>query len=280
MEKSVFPHIHQVDSGTVDYFYRNYRPVFVLSTGRCGSRWIVETCRLGAKVSAWHEPRPALMHMASWPLVNRNLELQQALLRACRFELILEAFLEDRIYVESNQCLSFFLAALAGLFPGAVFLHLIRHPGHFCASAIRKGWYANDTIWEMGRLRPFRPGTWNERKTQLQKLGWYWTVVNNTLNRQLRALPAERCRVVSLERLANDLDFLVDTLAFCGIDGIAAAELERLQKTRINKLEAAQSEPANMKKRYDFPDYPDWSAADRLALRKACPTAARWGYAL
>lgn len=169
-----FRMIHQVDqAGAADLFNR-YRPVFILSPGRSGSKFIAELLNLSPALSAFHEPRPALQYCANFAFLHRGeTPLLAKMIEAARFELMLDTFIKGRTYVESNQCLTFFAPAIAGLFRGAKFVRLTRHPGDFVASAARKGWYRNDTIWEAGRPKPADEKRW-ESWSQTEKLAWLW----------------------------------------------------------------------------------------------------------
>ena len=125
---------------------------------------------------------------------------------ASRMEIILDAFNENRIYMEANQCLSFFVPALNDVFPKSKFIHLVRHPGDFVRSAIRKGWHANDSIWESGRLKMEDP-EWGEM-SYVAKLSWLWTQANKYLSSVLSELSSERVLTVK----AEDMFFNINTV--------------------------------------------------------------------
>ena len=52
-----FKIIHHVDQPTIDQMYQKYSPIFVLSTGRSGSKFITklfESSKATAKTPTWH----------------------------------------------------------------------------------------------------------------------------------------------------------------------------------------------------------------------------------
>ncbi|MCP5053537.1 MAG: hypothetical protein GY940_40600, partial [bacterium] len=122
--------IHHVDQRSIDRMYNRYSPVFILSTGRSGSKFIAHLLNLSAAATAYHEPSPTLQYFSNHAYHHQTEEKTLAnMIDAARMELVLEVFIKDNIYVESNQCLTFFAPALAGLFKKSKFVHLVRHPG-------------------------------------------------------------------------------------------------------------------------------------------------------
>ena len=95
-------------------------------------------------------------------------------------QLVLNACIKNKVYVECNQCLSFFAPVISKLFRKSKFVHIIRHPGDFVRGGIRKGWHKNDSIWESGRVRMIDQGEWN-RLDQMERLFWVWWVTNQFL---------------------------------------------------------------------------------------------------
>ena len=64
--------IHHVDQAAIDRMYGEYAPVFVLTTGRTGSRLLVEMVNLSAGLSAFHEPRPTLQYFSNFAFHHQN----------------------------------------------------------------------------------------------------------------------------------------------------------------------------------------------------------------
>ena len=150
MDKVKFRMIHHVEQQTIDEMYHTYSPVFILSTGRSGSKFLVKLLELSPHAAAYHEPRPTLEYFSDYAFHHQQeKEILAGIINAARMESILDVFIKNRIYVESNQCLTFFSPVIAGLFKKAKFVHVVRHPGDFVRSAVRKGWHKNDGL---GRL--------------------------------------------------------------------------------------------------------------------------------
>ncbi len=275
-----FRHIHHVDSATIAALHHGYRPVFVLTTGRSGSKWVVELLSGAPSLAPFHEPRPALMHLARFAHERRGEPaLLAPIIDAVRTEMVLEAMIRGRVYVESNQCLAFFAPALDRVFSSCRFVHLLRHPGDFARSAIRKGWYRNDSIWEANRPRMGDEAAWS-RLDPIEKLGWLWAETNRFVSGFLEVLAPGRALTCRLEDLTASPERAQELFAFCGAEPPSMDRIRALQAQRSNELRIDSNEPPTMRKVASYPAYPDWPEAEKEKLRFFAATAARrFGYA-
>lgn len=273
--------IDHADRATIAAMFRSYAPVFILSTGRAGSMFVAELLALASRLVAVHEPRPTLEYHSGFALRNQGrAEVLDRMIEAARMETILEAFIAGRIYVESNQCLTFFAPSLVRLFASAKFVHLVRHPGDFVASAARKGWYENDSLWEAGRARPLDEPAWNGWG-RIERLGWLWDFTNRYIRDVLSGLPASRTMVCRFEDLLADDAVVRALFAFCGADVPAPDRIRMVRSRPVSVLRIDPDEPPGMKKDPGFPAFRDWPAADKETLRgRAGETARLFGYDL
>ena len=154
--------LDHTDQKTIDEMYNDYSPVFILSTGRSGSKFLAALLDCAENVTAYHEPRPTLMYFSNYACYHQEEEkVLTNIIDAARMELILAVFIKNRIYAESNQCLTFFAPVIARRFKKSIFVHLVRHPGDFVTSAVKKGWHKNDSIWEAGRVKMADKNQWH-----------------------------------------------------------------------------------------------------------------------
>jgi len=274
-----FKMIHHVDQKTIDALYADYSPVFVLSTGRSGSKFVEVLLNCAANVMAFHEPGPTLQYFSNYAFHNQDDErILTQMIQAARMESILSVYIKDKIYVESNQCLAFFAPALARLFKKSKFAHLIRHPGDFARSALRKGWHANDSIWESGRVRMKDPGAW-ESLDQVEKLGWVWMATNQFIESFKSRIEPWRTFTVRLEDLAGNLEPVQRLFRFIGAESIPPEKIEEIQKMGINPFSMSSDEPPNMKKKPDVEEYGKWPSEMKRKVRMwAGKLAAHYGY--
>ncbi len=112
-----FTILHHVDQRTIDAMYHEYAPVFILTTGRSGSKFLASLLNHSPNVLAYHEPQPTLQYFPHFAYYNQNKkDVLIKMINAARMELILEVYIKEKIFVVSNQCLTFFAPAISVLF--------------------------------------------------------------------------------------------------------------------------------------------------------------------
>lgn len=276
-----FKIIHHVDQKTIKEMYEEYSPVFILSTGRSGSKTIATLLDCSENVTAYHEPRPAFQYFSNYAFHHQSeVKILSNMIDAGRMEMILEVFIKDNIYVESNQCLTFFAPVIARLFKKSKFVHLIRHPGDFIRSGIRKGWHKNDSIWESGRVRMADKNQW-AKMDQIEKLSWVWNMTNSFIEEFKYRVEDERIFDLKIEDLSVNDNKINELLRFVGAQYIPWGKIKKLQKKRVNKLKIGLNEPPNIKKIYDFPVYTDWDEEMKNKLKGILKDSAfRYKYVL
>ncbi|MCI5133485.1 MAG: hypothetical protein D3920_00130 [Candidatus Electrothrix sp. AW2] len=173
-----YPHFHHISSDDVRKAYLQ-KMFFFVSTGRTGTAFIEQLLNEVKGVDVYHEPFPCLAEFPNLVFTNKKKSFSKGVLLGARSQRIIECYNRNKIYVESNQVLSFFIREIIECFPNAKIIHLVRNPYSFIKSGMQKGWYSNDTVWEYGRRKCDRE-LWNTMN-QIQKLSWYWTEVNRTI---------------------------------------------------------------------------------------------------
>jgi hypothetical protein len=281
MDKINFKMIHHVDQRTIDEMYHDYSPVFVLSTGRSGSKLIVNLLNLSDNVTAYHEPRPMLQYFSNYAYHHQQEEeILCNMINAARMELVLEVFIKNQIYVESNQCLTFFAPVIAQLFKKSKFVHLVRNPGDFVRSAVRKGWHKNDSIWESGRVKMGDKEQWAQMD-QIERLSWLWMTTNQFIEDFKTQVHKSRAFTLKFEDLVQKEKTVKKLLKFIDCHHIAPEKIEQIQRTKINELHINPNEPPTMKKVADFPLFNQWDDETKHKLAGLVKdTSLRYGYVL
>ncbi|WP_164510867.1 sulfotransferase [Nonlabens xiamenensis] len=263
---SNFQQIHHVSSEFLNQFYANYEPVFVLNTGRSGSAFIQRIFKNYSEIDAHHEAFPNLFLLSDYALFNQDKhETLQMIFESARIELMLQSSIQNKIYLESNQCLVFYIHQIKSLFPKAKFVHLTRHPGDFIRSAIMKGWHRNDTVWEMGRIKNPDRSVW-ESYSQIEKLAWVWNATHDFIEEFKKDhLPC--FLTLKLEDLTKDLTVLKSLFQFIGINNhLTDKELIALSNKRVNKVTITGNEPRNMFKLSNYPEYQAWKENEKQEM--------------
>jgi hypothetical protein len=261
--------------------YNNYSPVFILSTGRSGSMFLASLVNESSNIAAYHEPQPTLQYFSDFAYHNQSeKEVLKKMIDAVRMELVLDAFIRNKIFVESNQCLTFFAPAISDLFRISKFIHIVRHPGDFVRGAVRKGWHRNDSIWESGRVKMEDKKKWNELD-QIERLSWVWQATNQFIEDFKNQIQSQRVITFRTEDLFSTLAKVKDLLHFVGAEPISTVRIGKIQKTRVNEFRKAPEEPPNMRKIAHFPDYQNWDREAKTILsRYSRKLANMYGYEL
>ncbi len=255
------------DQKSIDAMYNDYSPVFVLTTGRSGSKFLASLLNLSPDIRAYHEPKPALQYFSNFAYQHQDdKRLLTTMIDAARMELVLEAYIHGKIFVESNQCSTFFAPVIKDLFRRSKFVHLVRHPGDFVRSAARKGFHQNDSIWEAGRVRMKDTDTW-DRLGQLERLSWLWKTSHQFIEDFKTQIKADRIMTCRIEDILHETTVVQTLLDFIGADTIPAETIQEVQQIKINELRIGPDEPPNMKKVAHFPTYPVWDQQMKELLR-------------
>ena len=174
--------------------------VFALSTGRTGTQTLAAMLRLSPHVEAQHEPAPRLVqssfnaymeaHSADW------LERWSPFVLAVRDDFVLGANAEGKVYVESNNRLTYLATAVKDAFPASKFIFSHRHPYKVIRSGMQRGAYQGPgKAWNFARIRP-RFGEphfdqW-DKMDPLEKEAWRWAQINKEAKAFFDSLPEER----------------------------------------------------------------------------------------
>ena len=168
-------------------------PVFVLSTGRCGTLTLAHLFKLALDVRVFHEPLPDLFFLNSrlYQQPEDDSNIVYLALHYARGILWDPLSLSGKRYVETSHQTTFIVPWLHQLMPQARFLHLVRSPRSFARSATRRGWYTVPTATKR-KISP-RPGApaaagWDARDA-FSKAVWYWNEVNRFACDFLNTLP-------------------------------------------------------------------------------------------
>ena len=265
--KSKFNHIHQVSSEYLNAFYQNYSPVFVLNTGRSGSAFMKIVFEKFETIGAHHEASPNLFMLSNFAYHNQSEnETLKKVFEAARIELLLNSSIQNKIYLESNQCLVFYVNQIKQLFPKAKFIHLTRHPGDFVRSAIMKGWHKNDSVWEKGRIQSRDTDKWNSY-SHIEKLSWVWKETHGFIEK-FKLANNQNFITVKLEELVSDNEEFEKVLNFIGVkNNLSKNKIDELFNSKINKVSISKNEPKNMFKLSSYPKYEAWSLFDKQQLK-------------
>lgn len=246
--------------------------VFVLSTGRSGTLLITKILEKSPHLRVEHNPKPALEFASS--VVHRdnlNIQAQEIAVLASRFDLFfLDTFLRDRVYVETNNRITFFAPAIAKMLPNSKFIHLVRDPADFVRSGMRRGYY-QEGLTQHQRLDGSKHPPW-ESFSQLEKIAWEWNEINSMIENFKSKIMSDRILTVNSERLYSEPTTTHAIYKFINIEDPYVS----LKNSKL--LKKLLSQPINKQSVGNFPRYFNWTDEDRIAFKRIVSLASRYGY--
>ena len=225
-------------SEVFDAVHETFDPVFVLSTGRVGTKLVVKILDSHPDIEAFHEPVPGPDYYSTYAYKHwktRHDELK-TVIDCARYQVIRDVFLADKKYVEANNRITFFAHQIAELYPRSKFVHLIRNPNSFIRSGRARRWYSDKVITDEARIRPESDpdGTWS-RLTDAGRIAWLWNETNQFIHDFKETLPSNRVLTLRAEDLFSDPDAGASLFRLVGIEPPTRSRLEKLIRRPVNR---------------------------------------------
>jgi hypothetical protein len=189
------------------------KPVFFLSTGRCGTKWFSDLLESDRRLAVFHHPIPSLASQSKrihelqlkrdHVLSPEEILLIKEIFWASREDHLRYAYKTGKRYVETNNYITFFASELAEIFPSAKFIHLVRHPGEFIRSGVSRDYYGGG-VTDLMRPVPVKGKYAHEWDTfgAKMKVAWLWNTTNTFIEDFLNGISEERKFFMNF----NDLD--------------------------------------------------------------------------
>src|SRR5258706_466822 len=176
---------------------------------------------------------------------------------------------ERGIYVESNPYLSGFVEVLGEVFEGASVVHVVRDPRTYVRSGVNFGAFRGmkklaAEFWPNWFPRPQQGPKWEEMDA-IERLAWFWNLVNSYLNRGEQIYGQRYLRVKFEDLFSGDgLERLTDWM---GLPRSTALQ------------EEARRERVNASKGKELPDWEKWCGGDQHKVMSHCEKLMReYGY--
>lgn len=221
--------------------------VFVVSTGRSGSKAVAETFAQHSKVNGLHEPLYDYLKHLSFDYLSGALSREYV---EQELSEVWSNMSFNRSYghiVISDQKLVPFISIIADIFPKAKFIWILREPRGFVKSAAARGWYKGDDpllrdkkvliqagyISEGTRITGDIVGDFSSddwlKMSQVQRLLWYWKYWNELIEKEFQSLDNDRVMQVFLKDFNGSCRDIVD---FVGIID-EAGSIRPLQSNKV-----------------------------------------------
>lgn len=241
------------------------KPIFFLSTGRCGTMWFSELLEKNKTLMVAHSPKPALAHQSkiAYEVLSKDIitsgeiNLLKELFFASREQMLRYSFKTQRRYIETNNYISFFAPILKLIFPDAKFVHLYRHPGQFVRSGIRRRYFEEGNPDDLKRIHPLdndQKEMWNSYN-RVQKTSWLWNETNQFIEK-FKAQNEKSCFSFNFNQL--NLENIIDLFEFMEIT------------IPISEVKKALNKNYNVQKTGSFQNYENWDVHMKEELKDIC----------
>ena len=222
------------------YDNRKEKIIFVLSTGRSGSKTIVDVLGQNLEIISFHESIRQLIRIST--NVAEKPDNKEKILKELQsiFQYKKWEAKKGEVILHSDQRLWNLVPFLSSYFPNSKFIHLKRNPVDCITSMFVRDWYrkgeyptynnidhANYRI-QGDKVGFFSVDEWRE-KSPLQKCSWYWKYTNISIEKELKKIP-QRFITLELENLEKSLPEL------CSFIGVTAFQFN-FKKSNIRKKE-------------------------------------------
>lgn len=251
--------------------WKNVRPCFVLSTGRAGTLLLHRLLLLSSNGYSVHQPRPELIRASkrAYEEIEKAPEIFKETFKSAREELVFEASVRDKVFIETNNRITFFGPIVQEVFPNSVFLHLVRHPGDFVRSGIRRNWYSGEHDHDLGRIVPISGEIKNvwKQSSIIQKIGWLWNETNQFIENFTATVDPQNIFFVKAEELFSQAKITEQIYNFFLLDGFNAAKIKKVIK-----------KPVNIQKKGHYSEFQNWPEKDKQELQQITPLGNKYGY--
>ena len=247
--------------------FKKSDPVFVLSTGRCGTKLLTKLFETSVSWPVHHEPQPMMNYASRYAYENKDngIEIRKSSIFSGRYELLRDAYLKGERYIETNNQISFFADAILELMPMTKFIHLIRHPGDFVRSGIRRNYYIGHD-YDDGRIWLRDNQLW-QSYSQIQKVGWLWNETNAIIEEWKENKIGNNVITVKSEHLFTDPSVYRSICDFVDIPS-----------PTDKKIKQVIEKPVNVQTKGNFPKYDQWKSDQKKELYFIAPLGEIYGY--
>jgi hypothetical protein len=247
---------------------------FVLSTGRCGTGMLTKILARSKALWPVHEPSPNMIYASSQAYQKRYEDpaaLEFGALSA-RYDLVEGGYARGRIFVDTHPAMSYFSAALARVFRRSKFIHLVRHPGRFARSVLRRKYYTDELVHN-GLLAPSLAdpvrARWQEM-SRIEKVAWLWNELQGFAEYFKSQVEEGRVLTVRSEDLFRNAETTRLVFEFLGVP-------QPLSDARLANL---LRHPVNVQKNGKVRPFEEWSETEKGELRRWATHASTYGYDL
>ncbi len=197
--------------------------IFILGTGRSGTKSITDVLNKNPKCKALHENILQLIRIGSLFEYDKD-EIYLNEIKRIFEHKIYEAD-QSQTLILSDQRFWNLIPFLSSYFKNAKFIHVVRNPLDSILSMASRGWYQPNEYpeivnhdWAKYRLDGAKCGFYSQEDWQslspIEKCAWYYAFVNRSIEKSLLTLSTEQYLRVELNNLDEDINKLAEFIGY------------------------------------------------------------------
>lgn len=238
------------------YTWDDVNVILIVSTGRTGTKFFADLFAQAFRgVEAKHEPFPDMFDLAM-SYLRTNMSLQEAVenFKQHRERICAKVHKKNcRIYVESNNHLSWLLPVVLKCFKNCRIIHVVRDGREYVRSQYSKKTWSSKKDGSMAffmgdddcRKRPcaqdFPDDAYNsqwDQMTRFEKTCWYWTktnrVIYETIKDDDRAITIKFEDIFNSSRGSDAMFELIETLGMADMNRLTKDEIKTTMNCKSN----------------------------------------------
>lgn len=262
-------------NGKSDFNSTNRPCIFILSTGRVGTKTIAALANLSKHIIAFHEPTPMLYGLSNICYKtydeDRHLELFKEAFLIARRNLFNYTLSFGKGYVETSPQVTFLAPIIRSVIPQAKFIHVIRDPRSFIRSGMRRRWYVDHPMDKTRIMPPSSSELYNkwEHWSPFRKIIWLWEETNLWIDKFMKTLMPEQGLFFHAEEIFEFKAGNIEKLYGFLNNGLPGE----------NKIKGILSKKLNVQTSGTFPKPEEWTEEMQGQLKSiAGPVIKKFGY--
>jgi len=245
-----------------------YKPCFVLSTGRCGTAYLTKILQEIAYLDVYHTPNPEFIYYNKFAyeinIKEKRSELLEHIFQSCRLEQIENAYIFGKKYIETSNWTTFYAYQIKKIFPKAQFIHLVRNPAEVIRSGLVRNWYTGVSNYDKGRITPINNKSWT-KISDTKKIAWLWAETNQFIEKFKQTLNNDSIITIKSENLFKKKKTLSKIFDFLNI-----------KNQNITKILKKHSKPINGENKYKLKKQKN--KYNKELVKKELKLAQQYGY--
>jgi len=235
-----------------EFNWKNKSPVFVVSTGRTGTKFIANFFNQFDDIFSKHEPDPDLLKLGNNYATNRVSATKAVKIFSSTRKIILNQLFKlnyDR-YLESNNRLYSLIPIIKQSIPNSKFIHIVRDGRDVVRSGMSRNYYESNDPFPRIKATDFPQDPWYSKwnkMSRFEKVCWWWQKKDNFIRKSVQNDYSITLKFENIFNGKEDYPGMKKLAEFIGVS------LKNIP------LENRMNNKCNSTKQYSIPHWKNWT---------------------